>query len=162
MVDMFLLLMLAGAGDELQGIKRGIMEMADIIAINKADGSNIKKAEIAATEYRNALHLFPATNSGWIPQVVTCSAITNHGITKLAELTKQYFEQVKQSNHFQIRRNFQSKYWMYEVIYEKLKENFFNKPDIKSKLKEMEQKVLSGEISSVAAANLIVGKSILL
>ena len=157
MVDMFLLLMLAGAGDELQGIKRGIMEMADIIAINKADGTNIKKAEIAAIEYRNALHLFPASESGWIPQVVTCSALTNHGIFDLSELTKKYFEQIKDSNYFKIRRNFQAKYWMYEVIYEKLKENFFNTPDIKSRLSDMEQKVLSGEISSVAAANLIVG-----
>lgn len=158
MVDMFLLLMLAGAGDELQGIKRGIMEMADIIAINKADGTNIKKAELAVTEYRNALHLFPAKDSGWMPQVVTCSSITNHGIHELWDLTKQYFDQVKQSDHFKIRRNFQSKYWMYEVIFERLKENFLNQPDVKLKLTEMEQKVLSGEISSVAAANIIIGK----
>lgn len=158
MVDMFLLLMLAGAGDELQGIKRGIMEMADIIAINKADGTNIKKAELAVSEYRNALHLFPAKDSGWMPQVVTCSSITNHGINELWDLTKQYFDQVKQLDHFKTRRNFQSKYWMYEVIFERLKENFLNQPEIKLKLTEMEQKVLSGEISSVAAANIIIGK----
>ncbi|MBI5541271.1 MAG: methylmalonyl Co-A mutase-associated GTPase MeaB [Bacteroidia bacterium] len=158
MVDMFLLLMLAGAGDELQGIKRGIMEMADIIAINKADGTNIKKAELAVSEYRNALHLFPAKDSGWMPQVVTCSSITNHGIYELWDLTKQYFDKVKESDHFKIRRNFQSKYWMYEVIFERLKENFLNQPEVKLKLNEMEQKVLSGEISSVAAANIIIGK----
>jgi len=156
MVDIFLLLMLAGAGDELQGIKRGIMEIADIIAINKADSYNIKKTEIAATEYRNALHLFSVPESGWIPQVVTCSAVTKHGIPELWELTKKYFELTKKSNYFIHRRNSQAKYWMYEVIYERLKENFYRQPNIKLKLNQMEQKVLSGEISSVAAANLIM------
>ncbi len=157
MVDMFLLLMLAGAGDELQGMKRGIMEMADIIAINKADGSNKKKAEMAAVEYRNALQLFPVSESGWKPQVVTCSAVTKLGITGLWELTEEYFNTIKHSGYFRLRRNLQAKNWMYEVIYGRIKEKFYNQPGIKQKLSEMEQKVLSGEVSPVTAAGIIIG-----
>lgn len=156
MVDMFLLLMLAGAGDELQGIKRGIMEMADIIAINKADGSNIKKAEIAAIEYRNALHLFPVPKSKWIPQVVTCSAITKKGIPELSELTAQFFSQVKKSKDFYHKRKQQAKQWLYETIDENLKQKFYEQPEIKAKLIELEQQVLSGKISSITAANIIL------
>lgn len=156
MVDMFLLLMLAGAGDELQGIKRGIMEMADIVAINKADGSNIKKAEIAAIEYRNALHLFPVPKSKWIPQVVTCSAITKKGIPELSELTAQFFSQVKKSKDFYHKRKQQAKQWLYETIDENLKQKFYEQPEIKAKLIELEQQVLSGKISSITAANIIL------
>lgn len=153
MVDIFLLLMLAGAGDELQGIKRGIMEMADLIAINKADGTNNNKAEMAAVQYRQALHLFPPNESGWIPQVVTCSALTKTGIPALWELVEDFFSQVKNNHYFEIRRKNQSVYWMYESIYDQLKEKFHNHPKIKSRIIETEKKVLSGEISSVAAAN---------
>ncbi|NCO55712.1 MAG: methylmalonyl Co-A mutase-associated GTPase MeaB [Bacteroidetes bacterium CG_4_10_14_3_um_filter_31_20] len=156
MVDMFLLLMLAGAGDELQGIKRGIMEMADIVAINKADGSNIKKAEIAAVEYRNALHLYPSLKSKWIPQVVTCSAITKKGIPELADLTLQFISHVKKSRYFNQKRKQQAKQWLYETIDENLKQNFYEQPKIKAKLIQLEQQVLSGKISPITAANKIL------
>ena len=101
MVDFFLLLMLAGAGDELQGIKRGIMEMADLIAITKADGANKLIAENARVSFQNALHLFPKKSSGWEPQVHTCSALTNTGIKELWEIILEYFEFTKKSGYFE-------------------------------------------------------------
>ncbi len=156
MVDMFLLLMLAGAGDELQGMKRGIMEMADIVAINKADGTNIKKAEMAAIEYRNALHLFPIPKSKWIPQVVTCSAVTKSGIDELYDLTYKFFLQVKKSKYFYYKRKQQAKQWLYETIDENLKQKFYNQPKIKIELTDLEKQVLLGKISPITAANIIL------
>mgnify|MGYP000032174458 CR=1 FL=1 len=104
MVDFFLLLMLAGAGDELQGIKRGIMEMADAIAITKADGENVRKAEMAKIEYQNALHLFPPTESGWIPKVLTCSSLKREGIDKIWETIDSFINQLKDTNFFDKKR----------------------------------------------------------
>ena len=156
MVDMFLLLMLAGAGDELQGIKRGIMEMADIIAINKADGNNVKKAESAAMEYRQAVQLFPPSSSGWSPRVMTCSAQTKSGIHDLWEITDEYFSLIRQNGFFEERRKNQATYWMYESINDRLKENFYNHPKIKKQLSAIENDVVSGKISSVAAANILM------
>ena len=156
MVDFFLLIQIAGAGDELQGIKRGIMEMADGIAINKCDGSNTDKAKVARTQYQNALHLFPAPESGWTPEAITCSAIELNGIQELWEMVKRYVEFVKSNRYFNSKRISQSKYWMYETINEQLKSNFYQNPEIQNRLVENEKKVLSDEISSfVAAKNLL-------
>ena len=152
MVDFFLLLMLAGAGDELQGIKRGIMEMADAITINKADGNNIEKAALARIQYQNALHLFPATESGWIPKVLTCSAYLKTGINEIWDTIDQYLEMTKNNNYFQLRRNEQSKFWMYETINEQLRNNFYQNEEIKTIMEETESKVLKAEISSFVAA----------
>ena len=116
MVDFFLLIQLAGTGDELQGIKRGIMEMADGIVINKADGTNIDKAKLAATQFRNALHLFPAPDSGWTPQVLTYSGFYNIGVKEIWDMVYEYIDFVKANGYFEYRRNEQSKYWMYESI----------------------------------------------
>lgn len=152
MVDFFLLLMLAGAGDELQGIKRGIMEMADVIAINKADGDNIARAEMARVQYMNALHLFPPTESGWKPRVLTCSAIKRNGIDQIWKTIGDYLSQVNSNGYFQFKRNEQSKFWMYETIHEQLKSNFYHNPQIKGMIPEFEQKVLKEEMSSFVAA----------
>ena len=152
MVDFFLLLMLAGAGDELQGIKRGIMEMADAITINKADGSNVEKASQARVQYLNALHLFPPTESGWKPKVLTCSAIEKKGIDKIWDTITEYLDFVKTNGYFQHKRNEQSKYWMYETINDQLKGNFYHNKEIKRMTEEFEQKVLKEEISSFVAA----------
>ena len=152
MVDFFLLLMLAGAGDELQGIKRGIMEMADAITINKADGNNIEKAGLARIQYQNALHLFPATESGWIPKVLTCSAYLKTGINEIWDTIDKYLEITKSNNYFQHRRNEQSKFWMYETINEQLRNNFYQNEEIKTIMEETESKVLKAEISSFVAA----------
>lgn len=152
MVDFFLLLMLAGAGDELQGIKRGIMEMADAITINKADGNNIEKAGLARIQYMNALHLFPASESGWKPKVLICSAYLKTGISEIWDTIDQYLDQVKANEYFQHRRNEQSKFWMYETINERLRNDFYQNEQIKKLMEESEIKVLREEISSFAAA----------
>lgn len=152
MVDFFLLLMLAGAGDELQGIKRGIMEMADAITINKADGNNIEKAGLARIQYQNALHLFPATESGWVPKVLTCSAYLKTGISEIWETINEYMLKTKANNYFQHRRNEQSKFWMYETINEQLRNDFYQNEVISEKLGEAEGKVLKEELSSFVAA----------
>ena len=112
MVDFFLLLKIAGAGDELQGIKRGIMEMADTIVINKADGDNIAKAKLAKSEFNRALHLFPAKKSGWIPKVTTCSAVYVDGIDAVWKIISDYFEMVKANSYFQAKRQDQNQFWM--------------------------------------------------
>jgi len=156
MVDFFLLLMLAGAGDELQGIKRGIMEMADAITINKADGNNIEKAGLARVQYMNALHLFPATDSGWKPRVLTCSAYMKTGISEIWDTIDEYLDHVNENDYFHHKRNEQSKFWMYETINEQLRNNFYQNEQIKTLMEESEMKVQKEEISSfVAAKNLL-------
>lgn len=156
MVDFFLLIQLAGTGDELQGIKRGIMEMADGIIINKADGNNIDKAKLAATQFRNALHLFPASESGWIPQVLTYSGFYNIGVKEVWDMVYKYVDFVKANGYFDYRRNEQSKYWMYETINEHLRDSFYNNPRIAEMLEKKERQVLGGlETSFVAAKDLL-------
>ena len=152
MVDFFLLIQLAGTGDELQGIKRGIMEMADAIVVNKADGDNIEKAKLAAAQFRNALHLFPLPPSGWSPKVLTYSGYYKTGIPEIWDMIDEYIIFVKANGYFDSRRNSQSKYWMYESIDEQLKSHFYHSPDIKTELALKEMQVLRSEISSFAAA----------
>jgi len=158
MVDFFLLLMLAGAGDELQGIKRGIMEMADTIIINKADGNNIDKAKLAKKEYENALHMFPPTPSGWVPNVLLTSAIENKGIDEVWKTITDYQKLTKENGYWQQNRNRQAKYWMHETILESLKNHFYQNPDNKELIKEYEQKVLDGKISPFEAAQLLLNR----
>ena len=152
MVDFFLLIQLAGTGDELQGIKRGIMEMADGIIINKADGNNIDKAKLAASHFRNALHLFPAPESGWTPEVLTYSGFYGLGIKEIWDMIYRYIDFVKDNGYFEYRRNEQSKYWMYETINEHLRDSFYNNPTIAGMLGEKERDVLSGNLTSFVAA----------
>ena len=152
MVDFFLLIQLAGTGDELQGIKRGIMEMADGIIINKADGNNIEKAKLAAAHFRNALHLFPAPESGWTPQVLTYSGFYGIGIKEIWDMVYQYIDFVKANGYFEYRRKEQAKYWMYETINEHLRDNFYQNPLIAGMLEEQEKEVLQGHTTSFAAA----------
>jgi LAO/AO transport system kinase len=152
MVDFFLLIQLAGTGDELQGIKRGIMEMADGIVINKADGDNLEKARLAASQFRSALHLFPPAESGWTPQVLTYSGYYKLGIPEIWKMIDQYTAFTRQNGYFDLRRNEQSKYWMYESINETLRTTFYNNPAVAARLKTTEQQVLNNEISSFAAA----------
>jgi LAO/AO transport system kinase len=152
MVDFFLLLKISGAGDELQGIKRGIMEMADAIVINKADGDNIKKAKLAKTEFNRALHLFPAKKSGWTPTTATCSAITGDGISAVWDTMLQYFELTKSNDYFFEKRKEQNQFWMMETINEQLKNNFYNHAEITKLLEINKKAVQNGEISPFAAA----------
>lgn len=158
MVDFFLLLMLAGAGDELQGIKRGIMEMADLIAITKADGDNIRKSQVAKAEYESALHLFPPAESGWFPPVMTCSSRELVGINDVWNEVLRYVEHTKENKYFLNRRIDQSKYWMYETINEALRSGFYNSKEIQSLIPIVETKVFNESISSFAAAKELLDK----
>jgi len=158
MVDFFLLLKISGAGDELQGIKRGIMEMADAIVINKADGDNIKKSQFAKMEFNRALHLFPAKKSGWIPTTSTCSAITHDGIPEVWKTIEKFLELTKGNHYFFEKRKDQNQYWMLETIDEQLKLNFYNHPEIQKLLEDNKKAVQNDEISPFAAAQLLLEK----
>ena len=153
MVDFFLLIQLAGTGDELQGIKRGIMEMADGIVINKADGNNIERAKLAQAQFRNALHLFPMPPSGWSPKVLTYSGYYEIGIAEVWDMIYEYLDFVHKNGYFEHKRQEQAKYWMYETIDEKLRNHFYNDPTIRELLDEKEHRILTNMQSSFTAAH---------
>ena len=153
MVDFFLLLQVAGSGDELQGIKRGIMEISDAIVINKCDGDNVKRCELAAQGFRNALHFFPMPESGWQRKVLTYSGYYGYGIKEIWDMIYEYFDFVKQNGYFDFRRREQNKYWMYETIDNALRNSFYNNPVIKSAMRGMEDSVHDGEKTSFIAAH---------
>ena len=152
MVDFFLLLMLAGAGDELQGIKRGIIEMADAIMINKADGDNLKKAKTARVEYANALHLFPPSESGWIPPVGLCSAISKMGIEEVWKTILDYKSLTSLNGFFQKRRMEQNRQVLYESIEEALKNHFFSNKEIASHISALENEIILGRANPYVVA----------
>ncbi|MDH5365419.1 MAG: methylmalonyl Co-A mutase-associated GTPase MeaB [Cyclobacteriaceae bacterium] len=156
MVDFFLLLMLAGAGDELQGIKKGIMEMADGIAITKADGNNIKSAKMAKTEYTNALHLFPPSDSGWYPKVHTCSSLTDEGIEDVWNMIKNQVKHMKANGYFSTNRESQNTQWMDNIIIEQLKSDFYSKKEIKSTINNIKNEIRDGKISPKIGANILL------
>ncbi len=158
MVDFFLLLMLSGAGDELQGIKRGIMEMADTIVINKADGDNIKRAQLAQQEYKNALHLFPPTESEWYPKVQLTSSVKNTGIKEVWDTILEYVEHTKSNNYWNINRNRQAKYRMHETIIDRLKSGFYQNEKLKDDIKTFERLVEDGKTSPFFAAKQLLNK----
>ena len=153
MVDFFLLIQLAGTGDDLQGIKRGIMEICDGIVINKCDGDNVDKCHMAARNFSNALHFFPKSESGWQPKVLCYSGFYGLGIKEVWDMIYEYFDFVQTNGYFSHRRNEQAKYWMYESINEHLRNSFYNNPVIEQKLIEAEHSVLAGEKTSFVAAN---------
>ena len=156
MVDFFLLIQIAGAGDELQGIKRGIMEMADGIVINKADGDNVDEARRAAVHYRNALQLFPMPASGMRPEVLTYSGFFDLNIDKVWEMINGYVDKVKINGAFDERRCYQQKYWMYEAIDEQLKSRFYTTLGMQEMLSHHEQLLLHGKTTSFAAASKVL------
>jgi len=134
MTDFFLLLKLAGAGDELQGIKRGIMEMADVIVINKADGENQKAAREARLEFKRALNLYPPKPNGWQPKVLLSSALNNTGISEVWNLIEEYLTFVKQNEYFDKNRQEQDKYWLIQTIDDRLRSQFYQNPEIRRAL----------------------------
>jgi LAO/AO transport system kinase len=152
MTDFFLLLMLAGAGDELQGMKRGIIEMTDLIAINKADGDNKLKAERARVDYENALHLFPLGPDGWAPRVQTCSAVTREGIDEVWRTVLAHNTLLHANGYFLKRRQQQALEWMKELIARGLETAFRDDPDVAQRLQRMEEEVRKGRMSSAHAA----------
>jgi LAO/AO transport system kinase len=152
MVDFFLLLMLPGAGDELQGIKRGIIEMADLITINKSDGNNLQKAKLAKREYENALHLFPPSPSGWTPLVTLCSAIENTGVSEVWEVVLDHHQKMTDNGFRKQRRLEQSHHWMEETIRYNLLDSFSQHPGVKRMLPELRRLVTRGTITPYQAA----------
>lgn len=152
MVDFFLLLKITGAGDELQGIKRGVMEMADAVIINKADGDNQKKSRITQLEFQRALHLFPQKKSGWTPTTHICSSITKDGIPEIWETIQKYFAFTKENGYFIEKRKEQNQFWMKETIDSALKNHFYNDVQIISLLKEIQDKVAQNALSPFSAA----------
>jgi LAO/AO transport system kinase len=152
MVDFFLLLMLAGAGDELQGIKKGIMEMADAIAITKADGDNKVKCEQAQREYKNALHLFPPSESGWYPPVLTCSAIERHGLDAVWTEIERYTEEMKNKGFFFKNRQYQNVEWMHDIILYSLKQKFYTNEKISKSIFNIEHDIKEKKTPAISAA----------
>ncbi|TNE67885.1 MAG: methylmalonyl Co-A mutase-associated GTPase MeaB [Bacteroidetes bacterium] len=158
MTDVFLLLLLPGAGDELQGIKRGIVEMADILAVNKADGDRIQLANQARAHYLNATHLLPAKASGWTPQVLTCSAQDQTGIPGIWEAVQAYRDQTLANSYLQKNRRYQAHYWFREALDSGLQALFYNNPGVQARLAELEPEVLAGRMSPFAAAEAVIRK----
>lgn len=156
MVDFFLLIQLAGTGDELQGIKRGIMEIADGIVINKCDGDNVDPCHLAATHFRNALHFFPPHESGWTPRVLCYSGFYAIGIKEVWDMVYEYLDFVRGNGYFDRRRARQNKYWMYESINETLRHSFYNNSAVQRLLTGAESMVINGERSSFAAAKTLL------
>lgn len=156
MVDFFLLLKLAGAGDQLQGIKRGIIEMADAIVINKADGDNMNAAKIAKTEFTRALHLYPEKESHWAPKVSICSSLENKGVSNVFQMISEYQKLTNNNGYFKTKRSEQNKYWLLQTIDDRLKQGFYEREDIKKAL-ETELKLLAkNQTTPFAAAEYIL------
>ena len=153
MVDFFLLLVLAGAGDELQGIKRGIVEMADALVITKADGDNAQRVAVARAEYQNALHLFPPAETGWQPTVLACSALENRGISELWHLIEQHRTAMQHNGFFDVNRQNQQLDWMHQTIQYALQAHFYTHPSVKSALGPLEADVKAGRIPATTAAS---------
>ena len=152
MVDLFMLLQISGAGDELQGIKRGIMEMADLMVITKADGENVHKAELARTQFQGALRLFPVPDSGWRPRVLACSSVAQTGLDEVWKGVEEYLDHIVANGYFKHNRNRQNKYWMYESIHEALRNSFYHAPEVEARIGDYEQRVLDDRMSSFIAA----------
>jgi len=153
MVDFFLVLMLAGAGDELQGIKKGILELADAIVINKADGNNIEKARLAQKAYENALSLLTPSSPSWSPPVLTCSALTLAGIEAIWDTVLAHREKLRATGELNQKRRQQSVDWMWSLLEEGLKARFYSNREVHAQVPKMKQAVASGAITPTAAAN---------
>ncbi|SFU76054.1 LAO/AO transport system kinase [Pustulibacterium marinum] len=152
LVDFFLLLMLSNAGDELQGIKRGIMEMADAIAINKVDGDNLQKGQLAKRQYQNALHMFPPNPNGWVPKVSTCSAIQNDGVEAIWKMIADFETAMKQNGFFEGNRKQQNLDWMQETIKYHLETDFYNHPEVKKAMEPMKELVINEKSPAITVA----------
>jgi LAO/AO transport system kinase len=156
MVDTLLLIVLAGAGDELQCIKRGILEMADLIAINKADGDNLERAERARSDYAMALHLWPAGNDGWTPPVTTCSAATHKGMDSIWQIILDHRSHAEESGWLERQRSEQALEWMRDALLYGIEEDFHRQAG--GRLEQMQQDVLKGLISPFRAARTLLAR----
>jgi LAO/AO transport system kinase len=156
MVDFFLLVALAGAGDELQGIKRGVMELTDAVVINKADGANLKAAEKARGEIENALHLFPVTASGWAPRALTCSARSGKGIPELWIVVEEHAALIRGNGWRHAARNEQQRQWMRDLIERGLRQHFEADSQVREWMTALEREVVEGQTTSFRAAQMLL------
>ncbi len=156
MVDFFLLIMLAGAGDELQGMKRGVMELADVVVINKADGANLAAAEKARAEAQNALHYFPLSPCGWTPRALACSTQTGKGIAELWNCVLERTALTTANGWFAHARQEQTRSWMHEILLQGLRQRFDSHPAIRARMEALEREVLEGRTTSLRAARTLL------
>ncbi|XZF74144.1 methylmalonyl Co-A mutase-associated GTPase MeaB [Bacillus sp. AL-1R] len=156
MVDFFLLVMLTGAGDELQGIKKGIMELADSIVINKADGQNKLKAKAAKAEFNRILHLLQPSTPGWSSKAYTASALLGEGIEEIWNEINAFKDLTTENGYFSLRRQKQMIDWMYNMVFEQLKQSFMNHESVKQNLKTIENSIVNGELTATSAANYLL------
>jgi len=156
MVDFFLLLKIAGTGDALQGIKRGIMEMADAIVINKADGNNIENSNFAKTEFKKSLHLYPAKNNNWIPEVTTCSALNNTGIENTWKIIEAFFMLTKNNGFFEKNRITQNKNWLLQSVNQQLQDHFYNHKKVKIELEKQLKNMEAQQITPFEASKKLI------
>ena len=152
MVDLFLLLMLPNAGDELQGIKKGVLELADLVVINKSDGKQETLAKTAQSEYRKALHLLPSSKNSWTPQILRCSALEKRGMDKIWDSVKSFSKALQNSGEWEKQRRKQTGKWMWSLVEEGLLTNFRNHPDLQKQIPELEKEVESGKMLPTTAA----------
>ncbi len=153
MVDFFLVLMLAGAGDELQGVKKGILELADAIVVNKADGDNMEKAHQAKRTYEAVLHLFTPSSPSWLPPVLTCSALEMSGIDEVWEIVLKHREKFQHSGELKAKRREQALDWMWSLLEDGLKDRLYQHPEIKKLLPKVIKAVEGGSTTPAAAAD---------
>ncbi len=156
MVDIFVVLMLSGAGDELQGIKRGVLEIADLIAVNKADGDNVKRAKMAAAEYRRAIHLMRPASPNWTPPVMTCSALTSEGLPQIWQQIVSHRDTLAATGEREARRQRQQIGWMWSLIGDRLLDEFRDSPKVRARLAQVEASVLAGELPPAVAADALL------
>ena len=152
MVDLFLLLMLPNAGDELQGIKKGVLELADLVVVNKSDGEQETLAKTAQSEYRKALHLLPSSKNSWTPQILRCSALEKRGIDKIWDSVKSFRKALQNSGEWEKQRRAQTGKWMWSLVEEGLLTNFRNHPSLQKQIPELEKEVESGNMLPTTAA----------
>jgi len=152
MVDFFLLVLIPGAGDELQGIKKGVVELADAIAINKADGENRVRAEAARAEYNRALHYLTPPTEGWHARAYTCSALTGEGIANLWNVVTRFRERAAETGALEARRRAQAREWLHALIDQQLHDFFYDRPAVRQALPEIEAAVSEGTLPATAAA----------
>lgn len=161
MVDVFISLMLAGAGDELQGIKKGLLEMADIIAINKADGENIPKAKLAEKEYRSALHYLPQRHESWKAQTICISGLYGLGLPELWELIQEHRKALSESDELRKLRKLQEKKWFHSLLEFRILEKFFGQTGIRNELLRLEEEIQKGDLFVGVAVEEILGRFVM-
>jgi LAO/AO transport system kinase len=153
LVDFFLVLMIAGAGDDLQGIKRGVLELADMVAINKADGDNRARAELAAADYRSALHLIRPASPTWTPPVLTCSGLTDEGLAELWAQIEVHREKLTATGELEERRRGQQVRWMWSMLDDRLRDDLRGRPEVTDRIGELEAQVRKGELTATMAVD---------